>query len=576
MPDLRSESFFFPAASGRRLAANLTWGGTPVPFAALVVPPLLEERKAALPTLVELCRALASAGAAAMRFDYSGTGDSEGELADGGVTADAWAAEVGDASRRLAGFAPGAPQVWIGVRTGAALALQSAAVGSAHPAAIVLWDALDGVEAIRQWLQRRMVNDMLAYGKARVSRTALEAALQGAEDAVADFDGFPFAGRLYAGLRSLGLAGCAVPALALASGRPAASLAKWAEAGEGRELRQMKAPPYWNTVGHVDASELVEATCGWLAGRFRENTSPCAGSFPPEGPDGERIVRVAGMLGVFHEARGESDGTAALFLGGWSGDRKGPHRLFTQYARRLARRGLASLRLDYNGRGESDGAVSDATIASMADNAASAIRWLVENGHAPGGVRVIAICSGCKVAITAATREAEHVRSLALWSAEAMGSLRAEGTNRRKTLSALKAYARKLLRPETWRKILKGEVRTDRVGKALVRHETRGADEAKAEDRTLKAFRSFRKPVLFLYGGSDPDAASFSAAYRAFCERNGLNARFGLVEHAGHSYYGLEWTEELLRQTESHLGGEAVKEARRNGVGRGVPVGPQG
>ena len=42
MPDLRSESFFFPAASGRRLAANLTWGGTPVPFAALVVPPLLE------------------------------------------------------------------------------------------------------------------------------------------------------------------------------------------------------------------------------------------------------------------------------------------------------------------------------------------------------------------------------------------------------------------------------------------------------------------------------------------------------------------------------------------------------
>jgi pimeloyl-ACP methyl ester carboxylesterase len=233
-----------------------------------------------------------------------------------------------------------------------------------------------------------------------------------------------------------------------------------------------------------------------------------------------------------------------LFLGGWSGDRQGPHRLFLLYARHLAGQGTASLRIDYRGRGESDGEHNDAGIATMADDAERAVEWLRSEGLLPCGLDVIAICSGCKVAITLATRV--EVRHLDLLSAEAMGSLRAKGTNAAKTASALQKYFRKLFRRETWRKIFRGEVRTDMVGKALAHHETRSADEAKAEDGVLGRFRSYRGTIAFVYGGSDPDAPGARAGYGRFCRRHSISATFDTVPNAGHSYYALDWTDRVF------------------------------
>ena len=62
-----------------------------------------------------------------------------------------------------------------------------------------------------------------------------------------------------------------------------------------------------------------------------------------------------------------------------------------------------------------------------------------------------------------------------------MGSLRAGATGRRKTRDALRAYGRKLLQRETWRKLLRGQVRARMVGRALVQPEVRSAAEARAE-----------------------------------------------------------------------------------------------
>jgi pimeloyl-ACP methyl ester carboxylesterase len=249
---------------------------------------------------------------------------------------------------------------------------------------------------------------------------------------------------------------------------------------------------------------------------------------------GGKVVR-----GVLTVPEGEIRRTV-LFLGGWSGDRQGPHRLFLLYARHLAGQGTASLRIDYRGRGESDGEHNDAGIATMADDAERAVEWLRSEGLLPCGLDVIAICSGCKVAITLATRV--EVRHLDLLSAEAMGSLRAKGTNAAKTASALQKYFRKLFRRETWRKIFRGEVRTDMVGKALAHHETRSADEAKAEDGVLNRFRSYRGTIAFVYGGSDPDAPGARAGYGRFCRKHAISATFDIVPNAGHSYYALDWS----------------------------------
>ena len=64
-----------------------------------------------------------------------------------------------------------------------------------------------------------------------------------------------------------------------------------------------------------------------------------------------------------------STGVGLVLLHGWTAYRIGPHRIFVKMARRLARRGIASIRFDFRGRGDSTGAADDTTLDTMIDDA---------------------------------------------------------------------------------------------------------------------------------------------------------------------------------------------------------------
>ncbi len=534
---LSQQTFFLPSGD-RHLAATLFLPETCC-GAVLFVPPFAEERKGALPVFVKTARALAGRGVACLLFDLSGCGDSSGDF--GSTSPDAFDSDCDAALAWLGRAFPRVPHAALGLRTGAALASRLA---SRHVdlAALALWSPVSGPDFIRQLLQRRMVNDMVAYGKAQESRASLEARLRNGEPI--DLDGYPFSAAFYAWAQDLSPQKTDAPLFLATGGHD-----EKACAGLAAEARSaLRYPPFWNTVGHVDLSALVAETADWLAARFAgcEAQPVALPSRCASAPLGELAdVSEAPTARAIFDTPASTPAGGVLFLHGWSGDRTGPHRLFVRFARQLASEGLLCARPDFIGRGLSDGDDSDASIARMADNAQAALDALRQRLPPGAPVSVTAICSGCKVAVALAAKNPGLDRLL-LWSPESMGSLRSSATGLRKTLSALATYARKLTRPETWKKILSGKVQTGMVTKALVKHETRSAAEAAWEDAVLKAFRACRSPILFVFGGSDPDAPGSSRAYAEYCRRSGIPHTVRTIAHAGHSYYGEAWTRELL------------------------------
>ena len=259
------------------------------------------------------------------------------------------------------------------------------------------------------------------------------------------------------------------------------------------------------------------------------------------------------LRGILHRPDASSGDVAAVvvFLHGWSGCRLGPHRMFVKTARRLCERGIACLRFDFRGRGESDGAQGDATIQTMISDAGRAVAWVCDELGVEEVV-LLGICSGGKVAIGTAARGAP-VGGLALWSAEAMGPLRAASTDARKTLSVLRDYAGKLMAPDTWRRLLKGQINVRIVRKAVLGHEGPDRDERAQESALLERFRSYARPVLFVYGGRDPATALAAAGYAHFCADARIEHEMHEIDDANHSFYSLTAEQRVIELTESWL-----------------------
>lgn len=548
-PTMSILTFQLPSGDGW-LHATLTLPPRPQARAAvLICPPLVEERKASQRAMVDGARHLAEAAACVvLRIDYRGCGDSSGMFEATGVGD--WRSDTERAADWLRAAFPGLPQIRLGIRAGALLA----GTEDTDASAMVIWEPVAGEAFIRQLLQRRMVNDMIAYGRARASRAALDATLK--QGGSVDLDGYTVTGAQVAGLAALPLPATRLPGLVILTGADTRVQGVLSEQSPSLECVTHRLAPFWNSVGHVDTHPLAEATGEWIEEHFNTLHAVPAVTLPlPVAPMEAPVTipaREGELRAILHRPAAEPPREAFLFLGGWSGDRQGPHRLFLRFARRLAEAGHLCLRMDYRGRGESDGAVAEAGIGTMVDDAAAAVDWLREQLPASTSITLVAICSGCKVALGTTVRQ-PGIHRLVLWSAEVMGSLRAGDTNLRKTLGALRAYGKKLGRRETWAKIVSGKVRAGMVGKALARHETRSADEARREDEWLGQFRRYRGRIRFIYGGSDPDAAQAAAAYTRYCTRHGLVFDLDTIPHAGHSFYGAEWREELLSRTMAWL-----------------------
>ena len=121
-----------------------------------------------------LATQLERAGYAALRFDYSGTGDSLGDSQ--AATIDAWVGDVAIAAERLKSASGAARLAVVGLRFGATLATLAGARGDLRLRHLVLWDPIvDGAAYIRELAQQHRVYMREEIGDGWVDRLELAA-----------------------------------------------------------------------------------------------------------------------------------------------------------------------------------------------------------------------------------------------------------------------------------------------------------------------------------------------------------------------------------------------------------------
>lgn len=127
------------------------------------------------------------------------------------------------------------------------------------------------------------------------------------------------------------------------------------------------------------------------------------------------LVDGAAVRGMLHLPDGAGPFPAVLWLHGFGGSRVEARRLFVDGARRLAARGIASLRIDFRGCGESDGDFADTTIASMVADARAALDELARH-EAVDADRLGMVGFSLGATIASQLASAPDVAAMALWS----------------------------------------------------------------------------------------------------------------------------------------------------------------
>lgn len=240
---------------------------------------------------------------------------------------------------------------------------------------------------------------------------------------------------------------------------------------------------------------------------------------------------VRGMLHLPESATGPVP--AVIWVHGFRGSRAEAHRAFVEGARRLAARGVASLRFDFRGCGESDGDFVDLTIGSMVEDLRAALAALRDRPELDARrVGLVGISLGCAIASQLGS-EAD-LTAMVFWSP---------------VVFAVPIFARMGLyaaHPELARQ---GWIDAGgyRVGRQFLA-------ELPALD-PLGALAVWEKPLYVLYGGGDVVATSENAEALLSEVPGATGERHPQADHV---FGSVPWRTWVLDRTEAFVAGHLL------------------
>lgn len=277
------------------------------------------------------------------------------------------------------------------------------------------------------------------------------------------------------------------------------------------------------------------------------------------------------LVGIFHAGENTARRGVLIVVGGPQ-YRVGSHRQFVLLARSLARAGLPVMRFDYRSMGDADGEFRD--FEDIDDDIKAALDVFFLHHPQLQEVVIWGLCDAASAALFYAWQD-RRVAGLVLlnpWVRTEAGIAKAYLKN---------YYLARLLSPDLWRKIRRGEFDVKaslrslssmaastlkknlptptQAGESAITNETTDskpamtAQKAALPDRMAEGLEKFKGPVLLILSGNDLTAAEFKDVAKSARRWRRLLAKQRVrqceLAAADHTFASREWRGWVEQQT---------------------------